>query len=105
MDIEKLTPPTPPALKSRNVSAAYTGGVGPVTNQRRLKTTYADWITKAILSAPTKSLALAEINEWMAVNVPGLKDQKFLHSSQGWKVCGIFFGNVPFVTNYVNRSF
>lgn len=84
MDIDK-TSSSPLTLKSRNVSTACS--VGPITNPRRLKTTYAEWITKAIMSSPAKSLALAEINEWMAGNVPGLKDQKFLHSSQGWKVC------------------
>jgi len=81
MEIDK-TPPSPLTLKTRNVSAACGGAV---VNPRRLKTTNAEWITKAITSSQTKSLALAEINEWMAANVPGLKDQKFLHSSQGWK--------------------
>uniref|UniRef100_A0A915L5S6 Fork-head domain-containing protein n=1 Tax=Romanomermis culicivorax TaxID=13658 RepID=A0A915L5S6_ROMCU len=66
-------------------------------NAKKMKTTYAEWITKAIQSSPSKSLALAEINDWMANNVPGLKSLKFLHSSQGWK-------NAVRHTLSVNRS-
>lgn len=64
---------------------------------RRAKVTYAEWITKAIASSPHNCLALAEINDWMVANVPGLKNLRFLHSSQGWK-------NAVRHTLSVNRS-
>lgn len=31
-------------------------------------------------------MALAEIYDWLATNVPGLQEQRYLHSSKGWKV-------------------
>lgn len=47
---------------------------------------YADLITKAILSVSEKRMSLAQIYDWLATNVPGLEDQRYLHSSKGWKV-------------------
>jgi forkhead box protein O3 len=46
---------------------------------------YADLITKAILSNEDSRLSLAEIYDWMATNVASLQTQRYLHSSKGWK--------------------
>lgn len=52
--------------------------------------TYAQWITKAIAESPSKAITLADINEWMIRNVPGLQEQRYLHSCKGWKVSSFF---------------
>ncbi|XP_063238028.1 forkhead box protein O isoform X2 [Bacillus rossius redtenbacheri] len=46
---------------------------------------YADLITQAITSAPDKRLTLAQIYEWMVLNVPYFKDKGDSNSSAGWK--------------------
>lgn len=52
---------------------------------------YADLITKAILSNEDSRLSLAEIYDWMATNVASLQTQRYLHSSKGWKVISCAF--------------
>uniref|UniRef100_A0A915L8P7 Uncharacterized protein n=1 Tax=Romanomermis culicivorax TaxID=13658 RepID=A0A915L8P7_ROMCU len=47
--------------------------------------TYAQWIAAAIDSTTKKAMTLADINEWMIKNVPGLAEQRYLHSCKGWK--------------------
>lgn len=47
--------------------------------------TYAQWIAKAIASTLERAMTLADINEWMIKNVPGLAEQRYLHSCKGWK--------------------
>ena len=48
---------------------------------------YADLITKAILSAPDKRLTLSEIYAWMIENVPYFREKANETSTSGWKVC------------------
>lgn len=52
---------------------------------------YADLITKAILSSPDKRLTLSQIYDWMIQNVPFFKDKGESNSSAGWKVCTVYF--------------
>lgn len=47
---------------------------------------YVELITQAINSSPEKRMTLSEIYDWMVANVPAFKDQRYLHSSSGWKV-------------------
>ena len=47
---------------------------------------YADLITRAILSAPEKRLTLSEIYEWIVQNVPYFADKAASPSTAGWKV-------------------
>jgi forkhead box protein O3 len=46
---------------------------------------YADLITRALKSNDQRRMTLAEIYDWLATNVPGLQEQRYLHSSKGWK--------------------
>ncbi|XP_076445670.1 uncharacterized protein LOC143283348 [Babylonia areolata] len=46
---------------------------------------YADLITRAILSSPDKRLTLSQIYDWMVQNVPYFKDKGDSTSSAGWK--------------------
>jgi Forkhead domain len=47
---------------------------------------YADLISKAIDSAPSKRMTLAQIYDWMVQNVPYFHDKGNTNSSAGWKV-------------------
>ena len=64
---------------------------------------YADLITKAILSAPEKRLTLSEIYTWMIENVPYFREKANETSTSGWKVCVCVFMHVCECV-YVSRA-
>ena len=52
---------------------------------------YADLITKAILSSANKRLTLSEIYTWMIENVNYFREKANETSTSGWKVCREIF--------------
>lgn len=47
---------------------------------------YADLITKAILSSQNQRMTLAEIYAWIVENISYFADKKDTSSTSGWKV-------------------
>ncbi|CAK9290568.1 unnamed protein product [Gordionus sp. m RMFG-2023] len=63
-------------------------GTGGVPTSRRNawgNFSYADLITKAILTSPDKRLTLSQIYDWMVQYIPYFKDKGDNNSSAGWK--------------------
>jgi len=73
-------------------------GATSTNSSRHHRSSYADWITRAIESSTDSKMTLANIYNWMAYNVPGLYEKRNLHSSKGWK-------NAVRHTLSVNRRF
>lgn len=73
-------------INGSNSGTTTAGSTGTRTRHKSGNASYADLITRAVLSSEEKRLTLSEIYDWMVDNVPGLKDQRYLHSAKGWKV-------------------